>query len=930
MHPPSSVCEFALEANNWAMVRSRQAQALWAKSGDGTGSLSLPQHLVDSACAAALVYDVWLPFRMKSWLASQLGLETHQGVRKIYLWLAGVHDIGKATLTFQSQSYKSEFEYLFSAVRDSGLSGEMNSVEKGLGKFPHGVASGLILQKWLRARGFDTGFFQVVDAHHGVASTGSGNDEERALARYKTEWKAVHNELIDAMADLTGVESALECANADNVAALQVLTGLVVMADWVASNQDAFPMIVEGSQEKRLRQAVELTDFTGPLGSYSGSFDPNSLYQHLFGFEPREVQRQFFAVAAGIDEPGLLVLEAETGVGKTEAALAAAGALGHDAQGIYFAAPTMATANGLLERVLKWADKVNGGDSVSSMYLAHSKNQLVESYRRLRYYGVGRDHGERGNVVASSWMNGRHRGLLSNVVVGTIDQVLMMALKQRYSMLRHVALAGKVVIFDEVHAYDAYTSDYLNRTIRWLSYYGASVIVMTAILPPERRAALISAYTEAPIPKPPEGAYPLVTVATQSTVRFEPIAPEPTNLSAEVRVCGDELSELGTEVNGLVGGGGCALIICNTIARAQQAYRHLDAMYPGEVELHHAGFMAWQRVEREEKLLKELGPKARRHPDQEGSEGVRPHRRIVVATQVAEQSLDIDADVLITDIAPIDLLIQRIGRLHRHQRPSEDRPSNLWEPQVLIRGTLRSDPVPEFDSGALAVYGQKLLLATMANLPRVFKRPADIPSLVRTVYSDAPGIPGEWREAWEVASTEEERRKSRAHQRAGTYMVHEPEDLDSYADIFNVPAEALAELDRDEVGNAQVRDAEPSLEVIPISVRDNGYSTYGADFGFLQDEDEPSFVVARHLASSTVRLPARMTRFDSDFETVVGGLEELTPLGWARSNFLKGQLALPLDEEGEVHIGRFALKYSRELGIELLSDGRRKYVSPNS
>src|SRR5699024_2511925 len=107
--------------------------------------------------------------------------------------------------------------------------------------------------------------------------------------------------------------------------------------------------------------------------------------------------------------------------------------------------------------------------------------------------------------------------------------------------------------------------------------------------------------------------------------------------------------------------------ICNTIARAQQAYQELAEAYPGEVELHHAGFMAWQRSQREDRLREELGPAARR-----GSG--RPARKIVVATQVAEQSLDIDADVLITDLAPMDLVTPRIGRLHRHQRPNSGGP----------------------------------------------------------------------------------------------------------------------------------------------------------------------------------------------------------------------------------------------------------------
>ncbi|MCT2287691.1 CRISPR-associated helicase Cas3' [Corynebacterium sanguinis] len=919
MNLPSSSLNFAKSANSWVGKRSIQARSLWAKSGDETGSLSLPQHLTDTACAAAVVYDGWVPSQMKSWLAGKLGVDD-DGVRRIYLWLAGVHDLGKATLSFQARELPEQFSYLFAAVRDAGLPPEMNSVERGLHSFPHGLASGIIVKNWLRVNGFDTGFADVVDAHHGIASKGDHSTADSALVRYKKPWKEVHHELIEEMAELTGVRPALADARGDNVAAQQVLTGLVVMADWIASNQDAFPMVIEGTQAQRLKQAMEVTDLTAPWSPGEVPHTPEQAFRRSFGFSPRSVQSEFFQAASRLDGPGLLVLEAETGVGKTEAALAAAEAMGEGAQGIYFAAPTMATANGLLERVLEWANRSVDDEVVSSMYLAHSKNQLAEPYRKLRYYGIGRDYSAHGHVVASTWMSGRRRGLLSNVVVGTIDQVLMMVLKQRYSMLRHVALAGKIIIFDEVHAYDTYTSDYLNRAIRWLSYYGASVIVMTATLPPERRQALIAAYSEAEQPQPPEGAYPLITVATKDSVSYVPVEPAPTNLEAEVRICEDGLRELRMTIEQLLADGGCALIICNTIARAQETFRCLEEQYPGEVELHHAGFMVWQRSEKEDALRAALGPDARRGKG-------RPQRRIVVATQVAEQSLDIDADVLITDIAPIDLIIQRIGRLHRHRRPESDRPALLLEPKVLIRAVDTSGAIPEFDGGAEAIYGRKLLLATMVNLPSVFRRPDDIPHLVRTVYSEDPGIPMSWQSTWDEALAEDAQAQARARARARTFMFPVPEEPETLSDLFTLPEQALNILDREEAGNAQVRDAEPGVEVIPIVSGDDGYLPLGgAAARIFSDDEELPYNVARHLASSTVRLPARMTRRGDDFEAVVGGLERLTPASWAKSNLLRGQLALPLNEAGEIRIGRFVVRYTDELGLEIISDGREIHV----
>ena len=295
---------------------------------------------------------------------------------------------------------------------------------------------------------------------------------------------------------------------------------------------------------------------------------------------------------------------------------------------------------------MNWARNTTETGAVSSLYLAHSKNQLSKPFRDLRFRDINEDADDpstNGEVVASSWMSGRRRGLLSNIVVGTVDQVLMLALRQRYSMLRHAALAGKIIIFDEIHSYGAYTSDYLATTLEWLAHYGATVIMMSATLPSAEREKLIEAYTGNSVDGNSD-AYPLITVASENSLRYVTPEQSPTNLEARIAIIDDAITALEELLEQLLIDGGVALVICNTIARAQEVYSTLIAAYPGEVELHHAGFMAWQRSEKEDQLRQELGPDSHR------GEG-RPWRKIVVATQVAEQSLDIDADVLVTDLA---------------------------------------------------------------------------------------------------------------------------------------------------------------------------------------------------------------------------------------------------------------------------------------
>lgn len=915
---PESTLETAQLFEKWVSQRSPQAQSLWAKSGDDTGHLSVPQHLVDAACSAAAVFDVWVADNIKREIAGHLGI-TVEELRTFYIWLAGAHDVGKITRAFQTQLQdRAGYEHIINSIVDTGLDLEKDE----LPKMPHGRSSGVILRRWLEAQGMPrtmaTWVGSIGDAHHGVASTGDEKSAiEAVLEEYPAAWLSVQDEIVSAMTTTLHAQPVLDKIGKiedPEAGVAQFLTGLVVIADWIASNAEAFPMVVDKGQVERLRSGMAQTDLTAPWHPVKPISDIDELYRASFAwpqhFNARNVQRALAEAARRATRPTLFILEAETGVGKTEAALAAAHIIADQtgAQGIYFAAPTMATANGLLERTIDWARNTSGVGAVTSLYLAHSKNQLSRAAMSLPR-GIAEDEtSNRGDVIASSWMRGRRRGLLSNIVVGTIDQVLMMSLMQRFSMLRHAALAGKVIIFDEVHAYDAYTSEYLETTLEWLAYYGASVIMMSATLPAQRRASLVEAYTGVAPEEAPHG-YPLITVADESATTYITPPPNPTNMVATIEHIDDSLDTLRGTLDNLLIDGGCALIICNTIARAQDAYRELKTQYADDIELHHAGFVAWERSQKEDELREQLGPHARRGAG-------RPYRKVVVATQVAEQSLDIDADVLITDIAPMDLVVQRAGRLQRHSRPVDDRPPQLQDPKIFIRGVLSPLPTPEFDGGAKAIYDPQILLSTLLHLPTTFRRPDDIEALVQSTYDlDTTVVPDEIQQIWDEAAGVSQLRQHNARERSKSFRTPSPFCSTRLNEFFK-DSKAVLNLDREEAGAAQVRDAEPTVEVIPIIETDYGYRLWGVDKEVLADA-EPDYQTAFQLASSTVRLPARLTRYESDFNIVMDALEENTPVTWSKHYLLNGQLALPLDEDGETRIGRFLVRYSSELGIEV-------------
>ncbi|MGV0341806.1 CRISPR-associated helicase Cas3' [Corynebacterium mastitidis] len=904
-----------MELGDYGFNPVEGVEALWAKSGDETGWLSLPQHMWDAACVAEQVWDVWLADPVRALIAEKTGLSEREA-RALVAWLAGVHDVGKATTQFQCLIESSvEHAHIVEGVRAAGFPLAQSLKEK---KLRHELASEVILGAWLEKRGVErkraSAIAQIPGAHHGVATDPRLLGEAKALvARHAEPWRAAHGELIRRIVEATGItREVLLRVHRLHAPIQQVLTGLVVMADWIASNSQAFPMVVSGSQEERTRRGMDAVALTAPWRPRSpGVLTTDDLVDAYYrvsfgwpeGYQARPVQQEMMRVLDEAEGPGLFIVEAPTGEGKTETALAAAQILAArtGAQGVVFAAPTMATANGIFERVLEWAQGASPTE-VTSMYLGHSKSGLSEAYRN-----IGEDFGgEHGAVVATQWLRGNRRGVLSNFVVCTVDQVLMLALQARYSMLRHVGLACKIIVVDEVHAYDAYMSSYLGKALEWLRYYGASVILMSATLPVQQKAALVRAYGGTGELRR-EGEYPLLTVVDKQGVREYPVAARPTEIHAQVALLADE------DLIPLLADGGCALVVCNTIRRAQETYEALNERYPGEVELHHAAFMASDRARKEGALRAALGPRARRR------EG-RPERRIVVATQVVEQSLDIDADILITDIAPMDLLIQRVGRLHRHARPEEDRPRRWRQPQVFIRGVVEREPVPRFERGTEAIYDPALLLATMAVLERDvlsggLRRPDDIAPLVHATYDPEAEAPEAWREAWDAARAQSAEARKRSEHRAGLYQVPGVHAAARFHSLFQRYHRGEARKG-EEAGAAQVRDADPSIEVIPIMGTEYGYRPLGYEGAEIAEGATPEGPLGLRLARNTLRLPARLTRYERDFERVIDQLERETPVGWRGSHLLKGQVALVLDKNREVDLAGTLLRYSEELGLE--------------
>ncbi|MGN8831723.1 CRISPR-associated helicase Cas3' [Selenomonas montiformis] len=918
---------------------SLPARALWGKLAlDGTHRwLPLWLHLADAAEIADLLWVHWLPPHTKEVVVRGIefpefaaSAERENLARQVVRFLAAAHDCGKASPAFVIKAQQVGFGDVVDEITSKGL--PIEAQNRAVGKrFSHALVGECILERY----GVDRSLADIVGAHHGKPLDFKRDleaaPEYSSITGIKNEaWGNVQKELVQYALHLAGLTSISGVTL--SVPVQVVLSGMLIMADWLSSDENRFPLIsrdygivAEESAESRANRAwssLRLPEYK----QFASACPWSQLYAERFGRQPRPVQIHALRVASQMEHPGLMVIEAPMGEGKTEAALAAAEAFARrfGLGGVYFALPTQATSDGIFPRIEKWIEHLHAGVS-RSIFLAHGKSGFNEVYNGIKLkshlYDEEDDDEKQADVVVNDWTQGRKKGLLADFVVGTIDHVLMGGLKMKHLSLRHLGLVNKVVILDECHAYDAYMNQYLDLVLSWLGAYDVPVIVLSATLPPHRRQELLAAYQNRKIKKTVNittdsvSPYPLISYTDGENVYQD--LPESSGRKRVVHLAQLDEDNLGNILSELLDEGGCAGIICNTVKKAQSVAQCME-MYFGEdcVRLLHSCFLSFDRARKEQEVRDLLGPQ----------EDHRPERLIVVGTQVMEQSLDIDFDVLFTEICPMDLLLQRIGRLHRHNRKKE-RPRRLQEATCYVMG-IQDGLI--FDKGSTAVYGEYLLMKTRAFLEQRLILPDDIPRLVQQVYeagyddtiinrlakeADISAVREQYAMARDKYKTCIEKKRSKAR----TFQIKTPKaQRKNLLGWLNAPQTEDASGKR---GEATVRDSGNSLTVLVICKKEDGglYTLpWLPGHGDERIDDVPDDALAKAIASCSINLPSYFVQ-NWQIDKVIDELEQIVLDNhlddWYASHWLKGELFLVLNEDHEMHLLDRILVYDEKNGL---------------
>ena len=599
---------------------------------------------------------------------------------------AASHDIGKVSPTFYNKLMQA-----CGLAQLPDFPPYLETTWNGHAGVSQVAAKGMGAPKWVP---------EILGQHHGFSPSIAGKRADAEIFGGPA-WQAQRVALVEELKTSLG----MEWPQVASPAQARVLAGLTSVADWIGSGRH----FENPSEPWREKIAVALDE----AGFVSPTYRQGLGFAQVFGFEPHPAQ---IRLIEAVERPGVYVLEAPMGLGKTEAALYAAYRMLEHGQacGIYFALPTQLTSNKIYQRFNDFLQNVLAEDCPHRALLLHANAWLLEQT----------EMGEEGRP-GGAWFHHAKRGLLAPFAVGTIDQALMAAMHVKHGFVRAFGLAGKVVILDEVHTYDAYTGTLLDALVKLLRELHCTVIILSATLNRQRRSALLDVPLQS-------DAYPLITAVPAGLAPSELAVPPPVGARVRLQVEGDDARAV-QEALDRAASGQQVLWIENTVKEAQA--RYLDfAARAAEIGIScgllHSRYTMADRARIEDHWVDLFGISGWVQRPTQG--------RILIGTQVLEQSLDIDADFLVSRFAPTDMLLQRMGRLWRHAqtpRPADAR----CEARLLAPALDAAIESPEAAFGASAyVYSPYVLCRSLEvwSQRSEVQLPKDIRDLIEATYEE--------------------------------------------------------------------------------------------------------------------------------------------------------------------------------------------------
>lgn len=884
---------------------SERVRVIWAKSGAGGGH-GLLAHMLDVAATAESLLSLE-PQSTMLWVSTQLGMPPDCAGR----WLAcmvGLHDFGKAIPGFQAKWPEGRHA-------DEAAGFRFDSSACRVDKHSRATAAllGSALSRiWPSARGWLPASVKAVSAHHGWHFLQREINGSTPL-REGSDWSQARQSLLETYLSVLAPVS-MPTVDLLSFAFINWLSGLTSVADWIGSNPKWFPLgerrddldayfLYSHGLAQFALQEIGWTHFQPLLVDEQ----PLPLLLRRMtsrdGMSPRPLQVVGDRLLREAHGPSLMIVEAPMGEGKTELAFLATLHLQqkNHHRGLYVAMPTQATGNAMFDRTLRFLSAFS--QQHVDVQLAHGGAFLNNELAHLRLVDMQRlqdiDQSVEESVSASAWFGQHKRPLLSPYGVGTVDQALYSTLLVKHHFVRLWGLGNRVVVLDEVHAYDTYTSSLIVTLLRWLRELGSSVILMSATLPYARRRDFISAWCASDAgPTGVSASYPRITLVDTVGIHGAEFEAQ-RRMSLQLVPVSETPEVIADEALNSLRGGGCGAIIVNTVDRAQAVYRILSDRLGEQVLLilFHARFPADQRVMLERRVLEFFGPN-----------GQRPWQALLIATQVVEQSLDLDFDFMFSDLAPIDLLLQRAGRLHRHDlaRPTQHSVARLW-----IAGLTR-DRLPEIEETKWAyVYDPLILLRTWGYLKEqsVLRLPVDIDRYVQSVYDVKEPLPNGLDqllgEAKEVALWGEYLGRNQHERQLAKNVVLDPRE-----DPASAYADRLQGLEAGERGGIETKTrlGPKSVTLIPVwehkDSADWSITPGGQTF-------DPSLALSNELARALYARQIRVSRKEmvDNFK-----VPEKQPAGFAGHPWLRDMYPLPL-HDGHCRVQNLLVTLDEKLGL---------------